>query len=258
MKEKGQFASYPSLRERVILVTGGASGIGAATVQEFALQGSRVAFLDNDLNSSSQLIADISPRSSHPPLFLACDLTDIAALRAAIAQIEAILGAVNVLVNNAASDDRHSYADVTPEYWDARMAINLRHQFFTIQAVAPRMIAAGGGSIINMSSIGWMIPSTGMPVYVTCKAAIVGLTRTMAHELGKSNIRVNSVLPGAILTERQRRLWWTPQYEAEIMANQALKRSLAPEEVARLILFLAADDSAGITNQSYVIDGGWV
>jgi NAD(P)-dependent dehydrogenase (short-subunit alcohol dehydrogenase family) len=258
MEKKERFATYPSLRERVVLITGGATGIGAATVQEFALQGSRVAFLDVDANASSQLIADIAPRCAHAPLFLACDLTDIAALRVAVDRVEATFGAINALVNNAASDDRHSYADVTPEYWDARIAINLRHQFFAIQAVAPRMIAAGGGSIINMSSIGWIIPSTGMPAYVTCKAAIVGLTRTMAHELGKSNIRVNSVLPGAILTERQRRLWWTPQYEAEIMANQALKRSLAPEEVARLILFLAADDGAGITNQSYVIDGGWV
>ena len=258
MKEKDRFATYPSLRERVVLVTGGATGIGAAIVEEFALQGSRVAFLDIDTNASLQLIAGVSPRSSNTPVFFSCDLTDIAALRAAVAQVDTTLGAVNVLVNNAASDDRHSYADVTPEYWDARMAINLRHQFFAIQAVAPRMIAAGGGSIINMSSIGWIIPSTAMPAYVTCKAAIVGLTRTMAHELGKSNIRVNSVLPGAILTERQRRLWWTPQYEAEIMANQSLKRSLTPEEVARLVLFLAADDSAGITNQSYVIDGGWV
>jgi len=225
MTEKERFAKYPSLRERVVLVTGGATGIGAAVVEEFALQGSRVAFLDIDVNASSRLIADLSTRCSHIPVFLACDLTDIAALRAAVAQVEATHGAVHVLVNNAASDDRHSYSDVTPEYWDGRMAINLRHQFFAIQAVAPRMIAAGGGSIINMSSIGWMIPSTGMPAYVTCKAAIVGLTRTMAHELGKSNIRVNSVLPGAILTERQRRRWWTPEYEAEIMASQALKRS---------------------------------
>jgi NAD(P)-dependent dehydrogenase (short-subunit alcohol dehydrogenase family) len=258
MKEKERFAKYPSLRERVVLVTGGATGIGAAVVEEFALQGSRVAFLDIDMNASSRLIADLSTRCSHIPVFLACDLTDIGALRAAVAQVEATHGAVHALVNNAASDDRHSYSDVTPEYWDGRMAINLRHQFFAIQAVAPRMIAAGGGSIINMSSIGWMIPSTGMPAYVTCKAAIVGLTRTMAHELGKSNIRVNSVLPGAILTERQRRRWWTPEYETEIMASQALKRSLAPEEVARLILFLAADDSGAITNQCYVVDGGWV
>ena len=252
------FALYPSLRERLVLVTGGATGIGAAVVEQFALQGSHVVFLDVDATSSAQLIADLSTRCTHAPVFLPCDLTDIAALRAAVAQAEADHGAVHVLVNNAASDDRHAYSDVTPEYWDARMAVNLRHQFFAIQAVAPRMTAAGGGSIINMSSIAWRIPSTGMPAYVTCKAAIVGLTRTMAHELGKSNIRVNCVLPGAILTERQHRLWWTPEYEAEIFANQALKRSLAPEEVARLVLFLAADDSAGITNQSYVIDAGWV
>ncbi len=258
MKEKEQFATYPSLRERVVLVTGGATGIGAAVVEEFALQGSRVAFLDIDANAASLLIADLSKRCSYPPLFLDCDLTNIAALRAAVAKVESTHGAIRVLVNNAASDDRHSFSEVTPEYWDGRMDINLRHQFFAIQAVAPRMTAAGGGSIINMSSIAWMIPSTGMPAYVACKAAVVGLTRTMAHELGTSNIRVNCVLPGAILTERQRRRWWTPEYKAEIMARQALKRSLDPREVARLILFLAADDSAAITNQSYVIDGGWV
>ena len=165
-----------------------------------------------------------------------------------------------MLHNNAggstAQDDTAVNAPLD-EFWRA-IKLDLYGTFLCSKIAIPRIIEAGGGSIINMSSIGWMIPSTGMPVYVACKAAIVGLTRTMAHELGKSNIRVNSVLPGAILTERQRRLWWTPQYEAEIMANQALKRSLAPEEVARLILFLAADDSAGITNQSYVIDGGWV
>jgi len=163
-----------------------------------------------------------------------------------------------VLVNNAARDDRHKFADVTPEYWDERMAINLRHHFFAIQAVVPRMAAAGGGSIINMSSIAWKIPSTGLPAYVTAKAAIVGLTRTIAHELGAFNIRVNCVLPGAIATERQRRLWYTPEYLEEILSAQALKRTLVPEDVARLVLFLAADDSEAITNQSYVIDGGWV
>src|SRR5947199_4661690 len=168
MKEKDQFASYPSLREHVVLVTGGATGIGAAIVQEFAFQGSRVAFLDIDANASSQLVAEISPRCAHAPLFLACDLTDIAALRSAIAQVEATLGAVNVLVNNAASDDRHSYADVTPEYWDARMAINLRHQFFAIQAVAPRMIAAGGGSIIDMMLMGWMFLTSALRANISC------------------------------------------------------------------------------------------
>jgi NAD(P)-dependent dehydrogenase (short-subunit alcohol dehydrogenase family) len=251
------FARYPSLRDRVVLITGGGSGIGAAMVEQFALQGARVAFLDRAEESSLALVKKLSKVPS-PPIFLLCDLTDIAALRACIKKAEAQLGPVRVLVNNAASDDRHKLAEVTPEYWDERMAVNLRHHFFAIQASAPGMTAAGGGSIINMSSIAWMIPSTGLPAYIVAKAGIVGLTRTMAHELGASNIRVNAVLPGAILTERQRRLWWTPEYEAEILARQCLKRTLTPDEVARLMLFLAADDSSAITNQSYVIDGGWV
>jgi NAD(P)-dependent dehydrogenase (short-subunit alcohol dehydrogenase family) len=245
------------LRDRVALITGGGSGIGASMVEHFALQGAKVAFLDSAVECSGELVRNLSPRCSYPPLFVRCDLTDIAALRSAVAEVEARLGAVRALVNNAANDDRHQFADVTPEYWDERMAVNLRHHFFAIQAVAPRMAEAGGGSIVNMSSIAWMIPSTGMPAYATAKAAIVGLTRTMAHELGPANIRVNCVLPGAILTERQRRLWFTPDYTKEILAAQALKRILTPEDVARLVLFLAADDSAGITNQSHIVDGGW-
>jgi NAD(P)-dependent dehydrogenase (short-subunit alcohol dehydrogenase family) len=165
---------------------------------------------------------------------------------------------VDVLVNNAANDARHSVEEVTPEYWDRAMAVNLRHQFFVSQAVIPAMKKAGRGSIINLSSICWMIPSTGLPVYVTAKAAIVGLTRTLAHELGVDNIRVNCILPGAILTDRQEKLWFTETYKAEILRRQALKRMILPDEVARLALFLAADDSSAITSQSYVIDGGWV
>ncbi len=242
----------------MVLITGGGSGIGAALVEQFALQGARVAFLDVADEVSTKLVADLSSRCPHAPLFLHCDLLDIAALRTAVAEIENRLGPVRVLVNNAASDDRHKFAEVTPQYWDQRMAVNLRHQFFATQAVVPKMAAAGGGSIINMSSIAWMIPSTGLPAYVTAKAGIVGLTRTLARELGENNIRVNCVLPGAIMTERQRRLWMTPEYLAEIMQRQSLKRELEPNEVARLVMFLAADDSAGITNQSFVIDGGWV
>lgn len=253
----GPFASYPSLRDRVVLITGGGSGIGASVVERFALQGARVAFLDRDEKHSRDLVSKLT-RVPHPPLFVSCDLTDIHALRVCIQNIQAELGAVRVLVNNAASDDRHKFAEVTPEYWDERMTVNLRHYFFATQAVVPGMSAAGGGSIINMSSIAWIIPSTGLPAYVTAKAGIVGLTRTLAHELGEKNIRVNAVLPGAILTERQRKLWWTPEYETKVMASQALKRPLTPEEVARLVLFLAADDSSAITNQSYIIDGGWV
>jgi NAD(P)-dependent dehydrogenase (short-subunit alcohol dehydrogenase family) len=257
MNPSQQLASYPSLQGRTVLITGGASGIGASMVEHFAAQGSKVAFLDVDQDAADKLVKEISARGSQAPAFLRCDLKDIAALRAAIAEIEDH-GTIRVLVNNAANDDRHKFAEVTPEYWDDRMAVNLRHQFFAIQAVVPKMASAGGGSIINMSSISWMIPSTGQPAYIAAKAAIVGLTRTMAHELGSKNIRVNSVLPGSVLTERQRRLWLTPEYEAEILASQALKRSLLPEDVARLVLFLASDDSSAITNQSYVIDGGWV
>src|SRR5215472_14313226 len=238
------FTTYPSLRDAVVLITGGASGIGAAMVESFALQGSRVAFLDLADESASRLVAGLRDRALHRPLYLHCDLIDIAALRSSIQEAEKTLGPVRILVNNAANDDRHGFQEVTSEYWDERMNVNLRHHFFTMQAVAPGMTRAGGGSIINMSSISWIIPSTGLPAYVTAKAGIVGLTRTMARELGPSGIRVNCVLPGAIHTEKQRRLVWTPEYTEKIMASQSIKRAIMPDDVARLILFLAADDSS--------------
>jgi len=165
---------------------------------------------------------------------------------------------VYVLVNNAGNDTRHSLESVTPELWDAMMAINLKQQFFMAQAVAPAMRQARRGSIINMGSIAWVIPSKNVPVYVTAKSAIVGMTRALAHEFGGDEVRVNCVMPGAILTERQKRLWFTDEYEREVLARQSLKRMILPEEVARLVLFLAADDSSAITNQSYVVDGGWI
>lgn len=258
INEMDLYARYPSLRDRVVLITGGASGIGAVVVEHFALQGAKVAFLDLATASAVALIDKLSDRCIYTPVFFDCDLTDTAALRAAVAQVETRLGATTVLVNNAGNDDRHRLEDVTPEYWDDRMNVNLRHQFFAIQAVVPGMRARGGGSIVNLSSISWMIPATGHPAYVTAKAAVIGLTRTMAHELGPAGIRVNCVSPGAILTERQRRLWLTPEYSARIISRQAVKRHLVAEDVARLILFLAADDSAAITNQNYVVDGGWV
>ncbi len=258
MSSNGPFATYPSLRDRVVIVTGGASGIGEAIVEAFAANGSRVIFLDLQADPAHQLVRRLQDSGAAAPLFLPCDLTDITALQSALRTIHDRYSAVDVLVNNAGNDTRHSVAEVTPESWDRSIAVNLKHQFFMAQGVIPRMQKAGRGSIINMSSIGWVIPSTNLPVYVTAKAAIVGMTRTLAHELGAFNIRVNCVMPGAILTERQRRLWFTPEYEAEILAAQALKRFILPEDVARLILFLAADDSSAITNQSYIVDGGWV
>jgi NAD(P)-dependent dehydrogenase (short-subunit alcohol dehydrogenase family) len=246
------------LKDVATLITGGATGIGAALVEHFAVQGSHVALLDVDEAAAGKLIEAISPRVAYSPLFLPCDLRDIAALRVAVKEVESQLGPIRILVNNAANDDRHRFAEITPEYWDQRMDVNLRHHFFAAQAVVPGMTRAGGGSIINMSSIAWMIPSTGLPAYVTAKAGIVGLTRTLAKELGPANIRVNAVSPGAIMTERQRRLWMTPEYLAEIMKRQSLKRELLPDDVARLVLFLASDDSSAITGQNLVIDGGWV
>jgi len=256
-RDKG-FARYPSLQDRVVLITGGATGIGESMVSHFARQGSRVAFLDIQDGPAAQLVEALMEEDCPLPHYLHCDLTDIAALKSCVDEVIAKWGTIDVLVNNAANDQRNTIEEVTAEYWDKSMAVNLRPQFFAIQAVLPAMRKAGYGSIINMSSISWMIPSTGVPLYIAAKAAIVGLTRTLAHELGVSNIRVNAVLPGAIATERQKQLWYTPEYKAEIMASQALKRDILPEDVARLVLFLAADDSNAITNQSYIVDGGWV
>jgi NAD(P)-dependent dehydrogenase (short-subunit alcohol dehydrogenase family) len=253
-----KMASYPSLRDRVIVVTGGASGIGEAIVEAFAMQNSGVAFLDIQDAAADLLVHRIKTAGFTPPVYIHCDLSDAAAIKTSVADILQRFNTVDVLVNNAGNDSRHSIEEVTSEYWDHAIAVNLKHQFFMAQAVIPSMKKAGWGSIINMSSISWAIPSTGLPVYVTAKAAVVGLTRTLAHEFGVHNIRVNCVMPGAIQTERQERLWFTEAYKAEILTRQALKRIIRPDEVARLVLFLAAEDSAAITNQSFVIDGGWI
>jgi NAD(P)-dependent dehydrogenase (short-subunit alcohol dehydrogenase family) len=254
----GQYASYPSLRGRIVLVTGGATGIGESMVRHFARQGSKVAFLDIQDAPAQALVEALDVEGCPRPEYIHCDLTDVPALKAAVAQVLASHGTVDVLVNNAANDQRHKIEDVTPEYWDQCVALNLRPYFFIAQALLPAMTAARRGSIINMSSIAWLIPTTGMPVYVAAKAAIVGLTRTLAHEFGPPGIRVNAVLPGAIVTEKQKRLVYTPEYKAKILASQSLKRDILPDDVARLVLFLAADDSSAITSQSYVIDGGWI
>jgi NAD(P)-dependent dehydrogenase (short-subunit alcohol dehydrogenase family) len=249
-------AIYPSLRDRVVFLTGGASGIGAAEVAAFAAQGARVAFVDIADNAAAEVVAKARAAGHPEPFFQHCDLTDIAALRASVARAGERLGPITVLVNNAANDQRHRWEDVTPEYWDERLAVNLRHQFFAIQAVAPMMKAAGGGSIVNFGSVSWHVGQGGMPAYTTAKAAVEGLTRGMARDLGPDNIRVNCVVPGWIMTERQIRLWLTPEGEANLIRSQCLKRKLVPEDVARMVLWLAADDSRMCTSQLFVVDAG--
>ena len=251
-------AIYPSLRDRPVFITGGAAGIGAALVEHFCAQGSKVAFVDIDRAAAAATVERIAAKGDSQPLFIACDLTDIEALQAAIKSASDRLGPFRVLVNNAANDERHAIDEVTPEYWDQRLAVNLKHQFFAAQAVWPMMAKAGGGSVINMGSVTWLVGQGGMPCYSAAKAAVVGLTRSLARDLGPHNIRVNSILPGWIMTERQVELWLNPNSEAELMRRQCLKRKLYPDDIARVTLFFAADDSAACTNQNYIVDGGWV
>ncbi|WP_315713527.1 MULTISPECIES: SDR family oxidoreductase [unclassified Bradyrhizobium] len=246
---------YPSLKDRAVLVTGGGSGIGEAIVRNFVGQGARVGFIDIDLEASRQLLASLPAEAKVH--FEHADLRDIGALRAAVAGAREALGPITILVNNAARDDRHAIEDVTPDYWDERIAVNLKHQFFAAQAVAPDMIQAGGGAIVNLGSVSWVLGQGNMPCYTTAKSAIQGLTRALARDLGPSNVRVNSILPGWIMTERQQRLWLTPEGEAELMRRQCLKRKLVPDDIARVVLFFAADDSGACTNQNYIVDGGW-
>ncbi len=250
------FATYPSLRDRVVLVTGGASGIGAEEVTHFARQGAKVAFLDIADTAAHALIQTLAEETPTPPLYLPCDLRDIPALQAAIAETERRLGPITVLVNNAANDQRHDYQDVTVEYWDERMATNLRHQFFAIQAVAPMMRAAGGGSVINFGSISWHTNHGSMPAYTTAKAGVEGLTKGMARDLGPFGIRVNCIIPGWIMTQRQIDLWLTPEAEQDLLRVQCLKDKVMPADVARLVLWLAADDSRMCSSQLWVVDGG--
>jgi NAD(P)-dependent dehydrogenase (short-subunit alcohol dehydrogenase family) len=250
------FAVYPSLRDRVVFVTGGASGIGAGEVTQFARQGAKVAFVDIADDAAAGLTETLRAEGLPAPFYRHCDLRDIAALQAVIAEVGRSVGPITVLVNNAANDQRHDYKDVTVAYWDERMAVNLRHQFFTIQAVAPMMRAAGGGSIINFGSISWHTNHGDMPAYTTAKAAVEGLTKGMARDLGADGIRVNTVIPGWIMTERQIRLWLTPEAEANLIRSQCLKTKLVPEDVARLVLWLASDDSRMCSAQLWVVDGG--
>lgn len=248
-------AQYSSLQGRHALVSGGASGIGEALVRALAGQGCPVSFFDIDQAAGEQLAAELVA-AGHQVHFSRVDLTDTGALKHAIAARIQVWGAVRTLVNNAASDQRHGLQDLSDEDFDRCMAVNLKHHFFAAQAVAPAMAAAGGGSIINMSSNSWMLGLAGYPGYVTAKAGIVGMSKGLARELGPQAIRVNTVLPGWVMTEKQKRLWLTPEAEAELMVQQALKTKIEPEDVADLVLFLAADESRMITGQSLIVDGG--
>ncbi len=250
------FATYPSLAGRTVLITGGASGIGAEIVRAFVGQGSRVAFLDIQPEAAEALRAELSG-APMPPLFLRCDLTDIAALRDAVATVRDRLGPVTVLVNNAGNDDRHEVMDVTPDYWDRMQAINIRPQFFAAQAVIPHMREAGYGSVINLSSIAWRGGGANMTAYASAKAAVVGLTHSLARAVGRDGIRVNAIEPGAVITERQRKLWFTAPGSVEaVVERQAIPKILLADEIARTALFLASDDSRMITKQSIIVDGG--
>ncbi len=258
MTAEGLFANFPSLKGRSIFITGGGSGIGESLVRHFAAQGSRVAFVDIAEAASLALVDAIEATGVEAPLYIPCDLRDIEALRAAMAAASVRNGPIAVLCNNAGNDDRHQTEDVTTAYWDDRMAVNLRHQFFAAQTARPFMKGLGGGSIINFGSITWMVGDADCPAYVTAKAAVWGMTRALAREFGPDRIRVNCMVPGWVMTERQVRLWLNEAGERQITERQCLPDRLQPSDIARMALFLAADDSRMCSSQQYIVDGGWV
>jgi NAD(P)-dependent dehydrogenase (short-subunit alcohol dehydrogenase family) len=248
---------YPSLNGRTVLISGGATGIGAALVEHFASQGAKVAFLDINAEGALALQARLEREGKRGVHFEACDVTDTHRLRDAIGTIRHRMGPIQVLVNNAANDERHLVEETTPESWDSGVAVNLKHHFFAAQEVFKDMKALGGGSIINFGSVSWMVKAGGMPVYTTCKSAMQGLTRSLARDFGPFRIRVNTIVPGWVMTEKQLRLWVTPQSRVELAKAQCLPGDLMPEHIARAALFLASDDSSMITAHDLVVDGGW-
>jgi NAD(P)-dependent dehydrogenase (short-subunit alcohol dehydrogenase family) len=252
MTLRASTAVYPSLDGRATLVTGGASGIGAAIVRGFARQGSRIAILDLDDAAGEALAAELGD----DVIFLHCDLTDADAIRAAVAEVETRLGPVRALVNNAANDQRFEIDEITPEQWDASLSVNLRQQFFVAQAVLAGMRSAGGGSIVNMTSTAWMNGVGELVPYSSAKAGVVGMTRSLGAGLGADNIRVNAIAPGGVMTERQLRLWHTPESKERMVRIQAIHQDLLEEDIADAVLFLSADDSRMITKQCLRVDGG--
>lgn len=248
---------YPSLHGRAVLVTGGATGIGAAFVEHFAQQGAKVVFMDID-DSGAQALLDSLTDVEVPPHYLHCDITDIAAFQASIAEGRRKAGDFSVLVNNAANDARHALADTGVSDFERSVAVNLRHQYFAIQAVIPGMKALGGGSIICLGSTGWMIKNSGYPLYAMAKSAVHGLVNGLARELGQDSIRINALVPGWVITEKQQRLWLDAEGEAQLRRSQCLPGYLRADDLARAALFLAADDSRMCTGQDFIVDGGWV
>ncbi|MHB1302122.1 MAG: SDR family NAD(P)-dependent oxidoreductase [Acidiphilium sp.] len=251
-------ATYPSLRGRAVFITGGGGGIGASLVAHFAAQHCRVVFVDIDRAGGEKVARENGGGEYPAPLFIPCDLRDIAALREAIAEGAGKVGDFTVLINNAGHDERHDTMAVTPEYWDERIAVNLRHQFFAGQAIIPMMRKVGGGAIVNFGSTSWHVGQGGMAAYTSSKAAVEALTRSFARDYGKDGIRANCILPGWIMTERQLEKWLTPEAEAELMQRQCLKEKLTPADCARMALFLAADDSRMLTAHNFYVDAGWV
>jgi D-xylose 1-dehydrogenase len=250
-------AQFPSLRGKRVFITGGGSGIGASLVDAFARQGCGVAFVDVAEQASAALVGSLQSQGLPGPWWQKCDVRNIPALQAAIRDAAAALGDFHVLVNNVASDDRHAIAEVTPQYWDERMAVNERPAFFAIQAVLPGMEKLGGGSIINFGSTGWQAKSGGYPAYATAKSSVMGLTRGLAKELGAKRIRINVVSPGWVMTERQLKLWAVPNMDQEIARMQCLPDPIQPADIAAMVLFLASDDARACTAQEFIVDGGW-
>jgi NAD(P)-dependent dehydrogenase (short-subunit alcohol dehydrogenase family) len=250
-------ARYPSLVDRVVLITGGSTGIGETLVEQFVAQGARVGFVDIDAANGEALAKRLAPNAKTAPLFVPADVTDIARLDAAIDTVRKRFGPITVLLNNAANDQRHKIEDTTPQSWDAGVAVNLKHQFFAAKNVSADMKTAGGGSIINFGSVSWKLKQGGMPVYTTSKSAVQGLTRSLARDFGPFNIRVNTIVPGWVMTERQKRLWFDEQGKADVARGQCINQPLMPIHIASMTLFLAADDSAMCTAQDFVVDGGW-
>jgi NAD(P)-dependent dehydrogenase (short-subunit alcohol dehydrogenase family) len=248
-------AIYPSLKGKRVVITGGGSGIGAALVAGFVRQGAEVAFIDVSEGESHALVAALA-QAETPPRYYACDLSDLTAVKSAFERIACELGPVNILINNAANDDRHAFETITPAYWDERMNVNLRHLLFCAQAVAPGMKAAGGGVILNFGSISWHLGLADLVLYETAKAGIEGMTRALARELGPSGVRVNCIVPGNVKTPRQEK-WYTPEGEQEIIDAQCLKARIEPSDVASLALFLASDDARMCTGHEYWIAAGW-